>query len=65
MTDHQGIQYEVAKRHARLFITVQGGFIVRAESPTHGCFDADFIGQPWSDVRKRFEDEGFTIHRGH
>jgi hypothetical protein len=57
-------QYEVVKDGARLFIIVSDGAVARVESPTHGCFAADFIGDSWPQVRKRFEDQGFTIHGG-
>jgi hypothetical protein len=57
-------RYEVSKDGARLFITVLNGTVTRAESPTHGCFDANFIGKAWADVRKDFEDRGFLVHTG-
>jgi hypothetical protein len=57
-------QYEVLKDGARLFITVTGETVERVESPTHGCFAPDFLGDPWTQVRKRFEAQGFTIHGG-
>lgn len=57
--------YEVSKDNARLLITVIDGNVVRVESPTHGCFNPDFIGEPWPAVRDRFAERGFTIHGGH
>jgi hypothetical protein len=41
------------------------GKVTAAESPTHGCFDANFIGEPWDVVRKRFVNRGFAVHGGH
>jgi len=57
--------FEVSKDGSRLFITVEDDVAVRAESPTHGCFAANFLGQPWSEVRASFEAQGFTVHGGH
>jgi len=56
--------YEVEKDGARLWITVFEGICIEAKSPTHGCFDANFLGDDWAVVRKRFEDEGFRILTG-
>ena len=56
--------YEVEKDGARLWVTVFEGVCIQAESPTHGCFDANFLGSDWDAVRQDFEDEGFTITTG-
>jgi hypothetical protein len=58
------MQYEVAKDGARLWITVEDGKATKAESPTHGCFDANFLGRTWESVRASFERQGFTVTEG-
>lgn len=58
------MRYELSSKDARLFITVEDGVIVQAESPTHGCFNANFVGEPWSKMRGEFEKLGFLITTG-
>lgn len=56
--------YEIVKNGSRLFMTVIDGIVTNAESPTHPCFRSLSIGEPWDQVRKKFEAEGFLIHEG-
>jgi hypothetical protein len=58
--------YKVTKRDSIMYVAVsdQGGTVVATESPTHPCFNPDFEHQPWSEVRPRLEEEGFTITEG-
>jgi len=56
--------YEIFKNGSRMFMTVIDGIVTAAESPTHPCFRSLSIGEPWVDVRKKFEAEGFTIIEG-
>jgi len=58
------MQFEVIKNNSRLIVTVHDGILVAAESPTHPCYRSMSIGQPWAEVRKLFEAEGFLIHHG-
>lgn len=57
--------YEVEKQGGRLFVTVEGGTVIRVESPTHGCFEANFIGDEWAKVEQTFKADGFHIIKGH
>ena len=57
--------YEAVKNGSRLIFTVVDGIVVEAYSPTHECFNPiDLMGQPWTEVRKMFLFNEFTIHTG-
>lgn len=37
------------------------GIVVVVGTPERPCFRADFIGEPWSVIRERFEERNWTI----
>ena len=37
------------------------GIVVAVGSPERPCFRSNFLGEPWSVIRKRFEERGWEV----